>query len=869
MPSVIPGFEHDVFISYRQHDNRNGWVTHFAKALQEELATIVKEPVSVYLDTNPHDGLQGNHHVDKSLSTHLNSAIFIPILSHTYCDPKSFAWNNEFLPFCNACQAGPYGIDVRLKNRNVASRVLPVQVHDLSPSDQRLFESQTGGALRSIDFIFRSTGVNRPLSPDDARPENVSHILYRDQVNKTANAIEQLLLAMAEPPASHTSTGSTSGEEKQTSEPKSSLWREVKRRDVLRIVPVYVASALVVLQLCRVLNPLLQFEERTFDIITWMLSAGFVVAILLAWFFEFSPRGIIRIGSPDAKKNPFGSRRRKPMTSRQFVVILLGVFFLQYLYYHFFGPATALHTINDNGKNMIAIAVLPFESRTQEADTRYVAEGMTEDIINRLTVIEELAVTIPKRVRPYQGSLVSVENAARELDVAVLITGSVERQGGQLVIRVKMIDQKNTFLWGNTFYRLADEIMGVQSEVAQQVANQLKLELNDMEVFRLNQKVTESPTAYEYFLRARSYYLKYQPHANDSAIFFYKQAIRYDTRYARAYAGLADAYAQIAGRFAGAPYWNDSSLAAATKALSLDSTLSDVHKALGTAYNYRDEYLKALPFLLKAVELNPSNEQAIGNLGTNYMLRGDLATALYWQKRGAGLDVKNWIPYQLVGWTYRLLGDFSNAERWLLKSLELNSQQHDTYEMLAYTYVVQGRRQSALDLIPRVLQIDSRDTRVLEAAGLIAHFAGDLTQAKRYFSQSIEKNAGYKDDRMTISPLGLGQILLQEGNEIDAEILLLRAQENFLTEIRQGSRFYEPPFYLACIHAVRNDSKSAVGWLKKAIEFNWLDYTRVTHGPYFKNLQSDPELQALVRQVRQKSDSIRARANSVPLPPQR
>ena len=123
MLSILPNFEYDIFISYRHNDNRSGWVTEFVKALQEELAATIKEPVSVYFDTTPHDGLLETHNVDKSLEGKLKCLIFIPILSQTYCDPKSFAWQHEFVAFNKLAKEDQFGRDIRLSNGNVASRI--------------------------------------------------------------------------------------------------------------------------------------------------------------------------------------------------------------------------------------------------------------------------------------------------------------------------------------------------------------------------------------------------------------------------------------------------------------------------------------------------------------------------------------------------------------------------------------------------------------------------------------------------------------------------------------------------------------------------------------------------------------------------
>lgn len=144
MPSLLPGYEYDVFISYRQNDNRSGWVTQFVDDLREELAATIKEPVSIYFDENPHDGLHDTHLVDESLKGKLNCLIFIPVLSHTYCDARSFAWNHEFLPFVRMARNGSVGLVVNLMNGNAASRILPVIIHDIGPGGKAMFEKESG-----------------------------------------------------------------------------------------------------------------------------------------------------------------------------------------------------------------------------------------------------------------------------------------------------------------------------------------------------------------------------------------------------------------------------------------------------------------------------------------------------------------------------------------------------------------------------------------------------------------------------------------------------------------------------------------------------------------------------------------------------
>ena len=193
MPSLLPDYQYDVFISYRQNDNQSGWISAFVRHLNEELATTMKESVSVYQDINPHDGLLETHNVDKSLEGKLKCLLFIPIISQTYCDPKSFAWQYEFSAFNQLAKGDQLGRDIKLSNGNVASRILPVKIHDLDGDDLDLLEGQLGGPLRAIEFIFKSTGVNRPLQVDDKREENLNRLFYRDQINKVANAIKEII----------------------------------------------------------------------------------------------------------------------------------------------------------------------------------------------------------------------------------------------------------------------------------------------------------------------------------------------------------------------------------------------------------------------------------------------------------------------------------------------------------------------------------------------------------------------------------------------------------------------------------------------------------------------------------------------------
>ena len=198
MPSIIEGYNYDIFLSYRQKDNKNdGWVTEFVENLKGELESTFKEEISIYFDINPHDGLLETHDVDESLKEKLKCLIFIPIVSRTYCDPKSFAWEHEFKAFVEKATKDEFGLTVKLPDGNVASRILPVIIHDIDKQDINLYKSVTGLHPRGIEFIYKSPGVNRPMRLKEDNPgDNLNRTYYRDQINKVANAIKEIITGL-------------------------------------------------------------------------------------------------------------------------------------------------------------------------------------------------------------------------------------------------------------------------------------------------------------------------------------------------------------------------------------------------------------------------------------------------------------------------------------------------------------------------------------------------------------------------------------------------------------------------------------------------------------------------------------------------
>ena len=396
----MPGFEYDIFISYRQKDNKGGhWVTDFVDALKTELEATFKEDISIYFDESPHDGLLESHTVNKSLEGKLKCLILIPIISRTYCDPSSFAWQYELLAFRDLAKDDKFGLDVQLPDGNVTSRILPIQIHELSPEDRLLFERENGGPLRAISFVFKSLGVNRPLTPSDSRSESTNKTLYRDQINKTANVIDEIIRALQSGNQIMPVQAKAIVAQQTPARTGNWLWSELIRRNVFRAGFAYLIVALAVHQMVVILSRFIELPDQMLLFLDWFLLTLFPFAMVLAWLYESSPQGFIRTSSVESSQNPYKPAQKKPLTGKVMIVLLSVVVILQFTYFYlvqnnFPGPS---------GNNEESIAVLPFENRSDDQSDQYFADGLTDEMIEHLSILGDLHVINRQSIQEYRG----------------------------------------------------------------------------------------------------------------------------------------------------------------------------------------------------------------------------------------------------------------------------------------------------------------------------------------------------------------------------------------------------------------------------------------------------------------------------------
>jgi len=531
MASILPGYEYDIFISYRQNDNkRDGWVTEFISTLQDELEATVKGKISIYFDENPFDGLGETHDVDDSLAKKLKCLIFIPIISKTYCDPNSFAWTNEFIAFNELAKNDNYGLKVGLLNGNTASRVLPIRIHDISAEDKKLVEDEIG-FLRAIDFVYQEAGVNRPLKPEDKKEDNLNKTSYRNQINKVANAIQDIISGLSATDSA-ASAEVVEEEAKPSKHQKIHVADELKHRSVLRASLVYVLAALAFWKIADISSAILNLSSGAAQIITLALVVIFPIAVLMAWLYERSPQGFIRAGSTASRDNPFTDAQKKPLTSNVFIILLVATVVGLFIIF----PSGTSGSKSSITASEVSIGIIPFRNNTGDEELNHYGLGLASEVRTELSLskqfdfISSLQATIK-----YQNSDEDPQQIGKDLGVTHIVPGMYQMAGNDMRVIVEMVEAATgKIVWSLPYNTTYDNLFALQADIAEKVMKKFSVSKNykravptrNMEAYTNYAKGYEISTSTNLILEA------------SKSIPYFKRAIQLDSGYLEAWSGL-------------------------------------------------------------------------------------------------------------------------------------------------------------------------------------------------------------------------------------------------------------------------------------------------------------------------------------------
>src|SRR6266513_1739831 len=287
-----------------------------------------------------------------------------------------------------------------------------------------------------------------------------------------------------------------------------------------------------------------------------------------------------------------------------------------------------------------SIAVLPFDNLSRDPDNAYFCEGVQDEILTRLAKVADLKVVSRTSTQKYKSAPENLRDVARQLGVANILEGSVQKSNGQVRVNVQLINAlTDAHLWADTYDRKLTDIFAVESEIAKTIADTLQARLTGSETTEMSKKPTEDPEAYEFYLKGRFFWNKRTGIDLRKAIEFFSQAIAKDPNYALAYVGLSDSYLLLPN------YGSTSSQealpparAAAKKALALDDSLAEAHASLGLLATIELDLERALSELERAVQLKPNYATAHHWLALADMTLARFDPAIREGKRAIELD---------------------------------------------------------------------------------------------------------------------------------------------------------------------------------------------------------------------------------------
>ena len=438
------------------------------------------------------------------------------------------------------------------------------------------------------------------------------------------------------------------------------FFAELKRRSIYKVAVAYAIVAWLIIQVATQTFPFLEIPAWCVRLVIVLLLLGFPIAMILAWAYELTPEGIKRAEDVPPEQSI------KKTTSRRLNSLIIGILLCAIAYLvaqRFQRPETPSAALEKS------IAVLPFENFSDEKENAFFADGIQDDILTSLAKIHDLKVISRTSVMPYRGAAKSnLRQIAQALGVVNILEGSVRRGGNRVVVSVQLIDARNDrHLWAKRYDRLLADSLGLQGELAAEIATELRATLSPAEKDRVETKPTENPDAYVLYLKARGY------ESNPDRLFedyvvaerLYKEAVQHDPSFALAHARLSATVARIY-------HWFDPTEARKTlikteaeKALQLSADLGEARLALGLYYYWTESnYDKALQEFGIAAKALP-NDSDIGYFAAAIRRRqGKWNENIELLKKSQTVDPGNANVASEIAYTYSFIHDWSEATRW-------------------------------------------------------------------------------------------------------------------------------------------------------------------------------------------------------------
>jgi TolB-like protein/Tfp pilus assembly protein PilF len=426
-----------------------------------------------------------------------------------------------------------------------------------------------------------------------------------------------------------------------------------------------------------------------------------------------------------------------------------------------------------------SLAVLPFVNTSHDAQSEFLADGMTETIINKLAELPQIKVMSRSTMFRYKGKNADPQEVGRMLKVRAVLTGHVLQLGSRLNIQTELVNVVDgTQLWGERYERPAADVFALQDDIAREISDKLRLKLTGEEAKRLVKRYTDNPEAYALYVQGRHYWNKRNAPSIQKSIDLYNQAIQRDPNYALAYLGLAEAY-MVLGEYSGHidEKLTAKARAAVDKALQIDATLAEAYAPLAlmsrNQYQWREaesqfkrgialkpnyatahqwygimlrmqrRFEEALAESRKAQALDPLSLIINDNVGIDLEANGRIEEAIDQLRHAVDLDPSFGYSHTQLGRVYAANGDPQHGLIELIKGIELSGRQDVPLAELGFAYARLGRREEALKIISELEGQYRVNAASPYAIGYVYGGLGDRTKTYRWWSIAI------RDHQMT------------------------------------------------------------------------------------------------------------------------
>ena len=554
--------------------------------------------------------------------------------------------------------------------------------------------------------------------------------------------------------------------------PKNFL-AELKRRNVYKVAVAYAVIAWLLLQAGSILFPTFEAPSWVMKAFVTVIAAGFLIALVIAWAFEMTPAGMKRTENLSPNEHIPQWSGRKFATLIGTVSLVAGALLAFQLWHSRSSP-------NTTSLPQKSIAVLPFESLSEDKANAYFASGIQDEILTRLAKIADLKVISRTSTQQYQSKPGKLSTIAQELGVAHILEGSVQKSGDNVRVNVQLIKADgDRHLWADTYDRKLTDIFAVETEVAQRIAISLEAQLTGGERRQVAAVPTTNPKAYDAYLRGTEL-IKRQPIEDvKKGRDFLRQAVELDPSYARAWAQIAIAEAQIYFGTEHTPACLERARGAAETAVRLQPELSEARAALGAFYYAcLQDFDRALLELQEALKDSPNDANTLFYIGLVKRRQGKLDESIEFLKKATVSDPRNQDIWANLGRSYRGKRDFTAAREMFDRAFAISPDEGQFIGDKAETYVAEGDLNSAEKLV--------RSPMAQGKEGTLSENVTFLTYRRRFeeavavVSKAMEGGKERSALDVAEDKSWLGSLQLRAGKQTAGRALLEEARRELL-----------------------------------------------------------------------------------------